>query len=647
MGGLVGPQQSWTRDRRVWFFAIAVVTVVAIDIALPSSVVFQPFVALPIVGSAVLGRPGVTAVLAALGLVGLAISTAANDYPVGEAGWRFIVVVLVAAASIALATTFARQQRYRILAENASDIVYAADAAHRLLWVSPSLTRILGWAPADLVGSDPVDLVHSEDRRSLREEVTRVGAGGRMPSGLLVRVYDHSGQAHWTLWHARRIPGAPGDADRIVGTMSLVDELVAAREETRAQEERLAATLRSMLDPHVLLTPLRDSAGVVHDLAVTDANDAAVADLGRESLDLVGNRASEVMPWREIDSLLAVCVAAVEGDEPVVIDQAKVHDRLRTRDVDIRAVPVADALSLTWRDVTDRMEATQRIAESEERYRLLAENSTDVVVVLRDDLVEWVSPSVHEALGWTREDWLGQPFDRIIDPADVDGLIGPKSQAEAGEKVSTILRMRSKAGDYHWIYLRAGPFVDADGDIAGIVCTFRVTDEEMALWNEMQRRAEFDDLTGALTREAAFQRIDALRTEGHEPLALLFCDLDLFKDVNDTLGHAAGDAVLVEAVRRLRSAIRGDDPVARLGGDEFLVVLPSVGDPTDAVRVADDIRERVAQPMAHEGHGIDVSMSIGIAMLRAGDDVDDVINQADAAMYEAKRSGRNRVISSP
>lgn len=80
MGGRVGPQQSWTRDRRVWFFAIAVVTVVAIDIALPSSVVFQAFVALPIVGSAVLGRPGVTAVLAALGLVGLAISTLMNDY---------------------------------------------------------------------------------------------------------------------------------------------------------------------------------------------------------------------------------------------------------------------------------------------------------------------------------------------------------------------------------------------------------------------------------------------------------------------------------------------------------------------------------------------------------------------------------------
>lgn len=561
--------------------------------------------------------------------------------------WRTLIVLLIGVAAILLASAFARQQRYRILAENASDIVYAADAAHRLLWVSPSLERILGWAPGDLVGSDLLDLVRDKDRAALRGDVTRVGAGGRMPSGLLVRLRDVGGDEHWCLWHVRRIQGAPGDADRIVGTVSLVDDLVAAREEGRAQEQRLAATLRSMLDPHVLLVPLRDPTGAIHDLVIADVNDTAIDELARPKSELLGGQASQLLPWREVRELLAVCIAAVQGDEPIVIDEAKVHDRGRTRYLDIRAVPLADALSLTWRDVTERIEATHRVAESEEHYRLLAENSTDVVVVLRDDRVTWVSPSLTAALGWTREEWIGRHFDRVIHASDLEGLRGPKAEAEAGHTVSTILRLRSKAGEYHWIYLRAGPFIDADGDIAGIVCTFRVTDEEIAMWNDLQRRAEFDDLTGALTREAAFQRIEALRAEGHEPLALLFCDLDLFKEVNDTLGHAAGDAVLVETVRRLRSAIRGDDPVARLGGDEFLVVLPSVGDPTDAVRVADDIRERVAQPMAHEGHGIDVSMSIGIAMLRAGDDVDDVINQADAAMYEAKRSGRNRVISSP
>ena len=126
-------------------------------------------------------------------------------------------------------------------------------------------------------------------------------------------------------------------------------------------------------------------------------------------------------------------------------------------------------------------------------------------------------------------------------------------------------------------------------------------------------------------------------------VGILFVDLDDFKPINDTFGHATGDEVLVEMARRIRTAVRGEDLVARIGGDEFVIALLAVRGLSDAERVGDTLRDTLAQPIQVAGSTVKVTVSVGVAMAQAGEAVNAVLQRADRALYRAKRLGRNRV----
>jgi diguanylate cyclase (GGDEF)-like protein len=161
------------------------------------------------------------------------------------------------------------------------------------------------------------------------------------------------------------------------------------------------------------------------------------------------------------------------------------------------------------------------------------------------------------------------------------------------------------------------------------------------------QRALHDELTGLPKRELlldrlqeALKRAERGKTEG----ALLFIDLDRFKQINDNHGHAAGDAVLVEVSRRLSTALRGSDTAARLGGDEFVVLLPTVAAPQDALAVGRKLLEHLVRPLPYNGHALPISASIGVAGFRGSDEsAQALMARADAAMYAAKEAGRGAV----
>ena len=161
------------------------------------------------------------------------------------------------------------------------------------------------------------------------------------------------------------------------------------------------------------------------------------------------------------------------------------------------------------------------------------------------------------------------------------------------------------------------------------------------------QRALHDELTGLPKRELLLDRLqEALKRaqRGHSEGALLFIDLDRFKQINDSHGHAAGDAVLVEVSCRLRAALRGSDTAARMGGDEFVVLLPTVAAPHDALAVGRKLLESLAQPLVHHGQALALSASIGVAVFRGTDDTaEQLMARADAAMYAAKEAGRGSV----
>lgn len=645
---------SLVRDWRAWAIVGSILLISALDIALPPDVILQTFLAIPVVASAILGRPVFTAAAGGLALLGGAVSWWVNGYTLVDGGRRSLIVLLIAVASVLLAATVRRanddrnrdRALFRLLAENASDIVYAAGPDGLVTWVSPTVEQALGWRPRDLIGTSMMDLVHKDDHATIGVVRDRTYSGEHVehpPGGILIRMRGKDGEYRWVGGRVRPVTTSTGEPAGVVGGISVVDELVEAREEARFNEANLQATLRSLLDPHVLLRATRGPSGTVVDFWVVDVNDAACEDVGLTRDRIQGRYITEYVEGSEGLDLVRLCARSMDSDVPLVLDDYGLSTDGRRRRVDLRGVRVGDSLSLTWRDVTERHESARRLAESEERYRLLAENSSDVVFLTRDRAIEWVSPSLTSALGWDPDDWRGHPFELHAHPDDLERLRQRRQEVIEGSTRVIAVRISDREGAFHWIELHAGPFYDADGRLEGVVGSFRVTDDEVAAQEELQRRAQLDDLTGAFTREEMMRRVGELRRSSDRPAAILYCDLDRFKPVNDTRGHAAGDRILVEIVRRIRDVVRGEDVVARLGGDEFLVVLPGLGEPSRVQQVADEIRERAALPVdVGDGHEA-VTMSIGVVILQSGDAVSDAIERADAAMYRAKREGGNRI----
>ncbi|MET7424228.1 sensor domain-containing diguanylate cyclase [Dactylosporangium sp. NPDC005555] len=167
--------------------------------------------------------------------------------------------------------------------------------------------------------------------------------------------------------------------------------------------------------------------------------------------------------------------------------------------------------------------------------------------------------------------------------------------------------------------------------------------------SELRHLAFHDPLTGLANRVLFYERVDhALRTHARSgrPLAVLFIDLDGFKEVNDTLGHTAGDAVLQEVARRLTACLRTGDTVARFGGDEFAVVAEDLATRADVQVAADRIVAAVERPIDAGGTLVTVTASVGVALNDPGAEVDDIVRAADAAMYRAKTTGKGRAVLS-
>ena len=291
--------------------------------------------------------------------------------------------------------------------------------------------------------------------------------------------------------------------------------------------------------------------------------------------------------------------------------------------------------------------ASKQRADAEMRYRILADNAVDIVVHLRDGEVAWVSPSVEAALGRPPQGWTGSDFDRHVHPRDLGTVIAALRRVEAGESVLQRFRVRSVDGSYHWVEGHGKPYVDAEGNIDGLIAAVRMVDDQVAAEQRLERLARFDTLTGLVNRAEAISRLESA-LEQPQPagthVGVLFCDVDRFKEVNDTWGHGIGDFVLATLAARIRGSVRRGDTVGRTGGDEILVVLPGVGSIDELAQIAETIRCRAAEHIQVAGTTICATLSIGATLALPGDSVDTITARADAAMYQAKFGDRNTVV---
>jgi diguanylate cyclase (GGDEF)-like protein/PAS domain S-box-containing protein len=285
--------------------------------------------------------------------------------------------------------------------------------------------------------------------------------------------------------------------------------------------------------------------------------------------------------------------------------------------------------------------------QSAERFRSLVQNSSDVIALLSPDLtIRYHTPSVEGVLGYAEDELVGTRLTDLLAPEEAERLGGFFAEVCAipGTPMPRDLPLRRKDGT---IVQLESVFNNLLGvaNVGGVVVTARDVTERRALEDQLTHQAFHDSLTGLANRALFSERIAHAIERGvrrRNLFAVLFIDLDDFKTVNDSLGHAAGDELLVVVAERIRASLRPEDTCARLGGDEFAVMIESIDDPEGAITVARRILAALSAPLAVEGSEIGVQASVGIALGSAGQSASEVMRSGDLAMYRAKSEGKGR-----
>jgi diguanylate cyclase (GGDEF)-like protein/PAS domain S-box-containing protein len=288
---------------------------------------------------------------------------------------------------------------------------------------------------------------------------------------------------------------------------------------------------------------------------------------------------------------------------------------------------------------------------SEARLGALIKNASDVICIVgRDTAVSYLSPSMRQTFGHQPDVLVGAPLTEMVhtdDAVRVVTFLAAVAAQPPGQSLMAEFRVRHTAHGWRDVEALGANLLEEDA-VSGIVLNIRDISERKSLQAELEHQAFHDTLTGLPNRALFRNRVEhALggQLRSGQSVAVLFLDIDDFKTVNDSLGHAAGDRVLQEMGRRLESCMRPTDTAARLGGDEFAILINDSESETSAIEVTQRVMSALAAPISLDDREVTVRASIGIAYsdgekLRC-QDAEELLRNADAAMYMAKESGKN------
>ena len=521
-------------------------------------------------------------------------------------------------------------ERFRLLAENASDVVFRGDAHGVIEWISPSVEHASGWVSTELVGRAISDFIHPDDVGGFIEATSDPIDEGRV--SVEVRIRLSTGSYRWFEVNAR-----PAVVD------GRVDAWIGGAKDIQVQHEQwelLTDALESLPDASLMVFDTNLRYRVARGEAITSA--------GIDPGDLEGSLVSDVLSperWAVYEPLY---LAALQGQSSTTdmpsLDGSQ-HFMIRVNPIVDGSGTIVGGVAIAI-DVSEQHRAEAELRQSEERYRLLAEHSSDVVLRIKDGVVLWASPSLHEMLGWRPEEWQDRPIREFTHPDDIGALVETDAEPSPVPGVRR-WRMRNATGSYHWIEAHSKASIEAGSADGWHVVSFRTIDHEVRIEQDLERRATFDDLTGVLKRDPALTRLADMGRQSQRPgddFAVLFCDVDNLKAINDTWGHAAGDQVLRKTAARIRTTVRQGDMIARLGGDEFLVILDGVASLDDVMQIAEKVLAATARPVHLPVGEVSATLSVGAALAGQAEPVDRLLGRADAAMYEAKRRGRGQVV---
>ncbi|NRS50552.1 bifunctional diguanylate cyclase/phosphodiesterase [Brevibacillus sp. HB2.2] len=298
-------------------------------------------------------------------------------------------------------------------------------------------------------------------------------------------------------------------------------------------------------------------------------------------------------------------------------------------------------------DITARKQMEDELKRSEEKYRIIAENTSDIISIINlDGEFLYLSPShkrvwehtvpdeeIHNLFEWIVED------DRDIFAYAIQHAFSTRKEYMVECRINT------QRNDVIWTESKINPIMDEEGNVTKLLLITRDVTDRKQSEETIHHLAYHDALTDLPNRRMYVQQLSKEMMQAkrfQSSLAVLFLDLDRFKDVNDSFGHDVGDMLLIEASKRLQACLKPGDVVARLGGDEFTIMQNQLLDRNEATALAEQIMYQLQRPFELDGHVFNVSCSIGIALYpQDGDNPEDLLKRADTALYTVKSRGKN------
>ncbi len=529
--------------------------------------------------------------------------------------------------------------RFETLVGHSPVAVVLTDADAVITWVSPAVTPMLGYQPSEVVGIPAVELIHPDDVWRVLHNLGELLARAEELELLIVRIHHRDGS-----WRHVDITGVnlldDPDVGAILVNLRDVTEVVEAQEALATSEERFRALAQHSSDSVFIMTA---------DGQITYASPAVEHVFGYAPHTMLGRRPTDFAhpsavrggtdAWRKV-------LESPGGSEDIVSRVRRADGEWRWVEIMLTNLlhnPAVGGIVVNIWDVSERISEEQRNA----RLTDIIQATTDLVAITdRHGRLIYVNAACRRFFG--------------IDDDNLDGfLFAPFTPAWARQRYVDEVIPALKAHDI-WsgeaAFLREGVEVpvsmvfmahrDEQGHLEYVSSVGRDISERKEFEATLEHQATHDPLTGLPNRALLLDRLEVSLSRAERfktAVAVLFLDLDHFKVVNDSLGHAMGDRLLIAAADRFKEALRqGGDTVARFGGDEFVILCEDLTTQGDALRIAERVNELLAEPFHLDEHEVYVAASTGIAYSEGQTDATDLLRDADAAMYQAKERGRDR-----
>lgn len=534
------------------------------------------------------------------------------------------------------------------LVQTANAMVVQLDQAGNLKHMNRTAEKITGYTLDELRGRNWFEVIVPQDRypqvwQEFERFVSTDGNAAEFENPIL----NKQGEERYVIWRNSKII----ERGKAVGTLSFGLDAT----ETKAIQDRLMLSEASLAEAqsiaqigswaYDLQTRTLSWSDEIYNILELDRSRTAPS--GQAFLGIVhpNDRDRVVAAHRKFkDNLRPYDIAFQLLMPDGTTKYVKQHSRIVTG-------TAGESLRLvgTLQDVTLQTLQEMAFKESEERFRTIADYTYDWEYWQGPhNEILYISPSCKRITGYTSSEFISNPalLMGIVHPDDREMILAHKREIMDKPHGDLVYRIVSKEGEVRWIAHGCQAVFARDGSPLGRRGSNRDITALKQAEQLAQQLAYYDTLTNLPNRRMLMDRMLHALTQAkrfHRALAIMFLDLDRFKQINDTMGHDAGDKLLVEVAARLSKCVREGDTVSRTGGDEFIIVLPEISHPSDATTVAEKILEAIAMPVKIGVHTFDVSTSIGIAVypVNGTDDAEEMMKKADRAMYAAKQAGRN------